>query len=71
MDKIMIVKAVAELKRSCPLIKLATATTIEIRQKDNWLFFVKISEYFAIKRTPKQFKKNSSEKTNWFNLNCI
>ena len=68
MDKIMIVKAVAELKRSCPLIKLATATTIEIKLKDSRLFFVKISEYFAISRTAKQFKKNSSEKTNWFNF---
>ena len=57
MDKIMIVKAVAELKRSCPLIKLATATTIEIRQKDNWLFFVKILSILQLREHLSNLRK--------------
>ena len=62
---------VSVLKMSCPLIKLAIAITIQIRLNDKILFLSFNSENLIITKTAIQFKKNSSDITNWSKLNWI
>ena len=44
-------------------IKLATAIIIEIKLYDKRLFLFLSSENFIISKTPRQFRKKSSDKT--------
>ena len=62
---------VSVLRISCPLIKLAMAITIQIRLNDKTLFLSFNSENLIITKTARQFRKNSSDITNWSKLNCI
>ena len=62
-NKIIIEKETIELRMPWSLIKLATATIIQIKLNDKLLFLSDNSENLMINKTAKEFKKKSSDIT--------
>ena len=70
-NKIIIDKETSELIMPWSLIKLATAIIIQIKLNDKLLFLLDNSENLMISKTPKQFKKYSSDITYWFKISWM